>query len=208
MTGILDFSTEKKRKKCGKGFSRQNPNNFDAQGNYTIDAMVEELLRKSMVRFPVDKERRDKILQTKQTARDYLNSQTEKGFDFTNDADVKRFYQDKLGKIPKKQKAKKLKAKTGPNFENGVNLKAKSAANASPWKVFNLNKKTATERDAKRAFRDAATRHHPDQGGDPSAFKNLVKIKDRALLNFGETSLAWDWISEFGFPIDTWAYII
>jgi curved DNA-binding protein CbpA len=50
--------------------------------------------------------------------------------------------------------------------------------NFLPWKVFDLNPKTATKDDIKKAFRRLSKQHHPDVGGDRDVFERLKTMRE------------------------------
>lgn len=63
---------------------------------------------------------------------------------------------------------------------NGVDV----LQNFLPWKVFNLDPKTATAKDIKSAFNQLAKEHHPDQGGNPEVFTQLKIMRDSLLAAY------------------------
>jgi hypothetical protein len=50
-----------------------------------------------------------------------------------------------------------------------------------PWYIFDLDPKTATTTDVKRAFIRLAKTHHPDHGGNPEVFQRLKVMRDSML---------------------------
>jgi hypothetical protein len=63
---------------------------------------------------------------------------------------------------------------------NGVDV----LRNFLPWKVFNLDPKTATPEDIKSAFNQLAKQHHPDHGGNPEVFDRLKTMRDSILAAY------------------------
>ncbi len=49
-----------------------------------------------------------------------------------------------------------------------------------PWRTLGLRPGASAEEVA-QAWRRAAARHHPDAGGDPERFRQLVAARDRLL---------------------------
>jgi hypothetical protein len=68
----------------------------------------------------------------------------------------------------------------GSTSINGVDV----LRNFLPWKVFDLNPKTATPADIKKAFNQLALEHHPDHGGDPAVFERLKSMRDSILAAY------------------------
>ena len=60
---------------------------------------------------------------------------------------------------------------------------------SDPWRVLGL-RPGAPREDVARAWRSLAARHHPDAGGDPDRFRELVAAKDRLLTTRGDVSHA------------------
>lgn len=63
---------------------------------------------------------------------------------------------------------------------NGVDV----LRNFLPWKVFQLDPKTATSEDVKSAFNQLAKEHHPDHGGNPDVFEKLKSMRDSLLAAY------------------------
>ena len=63
---------------------------------------------------------------------------------------------------------------------NGVDV----LRNFLPWKVFNLDPKTATANDIKRAFNELAKVYHPDYGGNSEVFNQLKLMRDSLLAAY------------------------
>jgi hypothetical protein len=55
------------------------------------------------------------------------------------------------------------------------------ANNPSLWEILGISAKAPLE-DIKAAYRKRALETHPDHGGDPSAFRALVRAYQMALL--------------------------
>mgnify|MGYP006274264849 CR=1 FL=1 len=63
---------------------------------------------------------------------------------------------------------------------NGVDV----LRNFLPWKVFDLDPKTATADDIKSAFNHLAKEHHPDHGGNSDVFEQLKTMRDSLLAAY------------------------
>lgn len=63
---------------------------------------------------------------------------------------------------------------------NGVDV----LRNFLPWKVFNLDPKTAEVDDIKSAFNKLAKEHHPDHGGNADVFEQLKIMRDSLLAAY------------------------
>jgi hypothetical protein len=63
---------------------------------------------------------------------------------------------------------------------NGVDV----LRNFLPWKVFDLDPKTATADDIKRTFNQLAKQHHPDHGGNAEVFDRLKAMRDSILAAY------------------------
>lgn len=68
----------------------------------------------------------------------------------------------------------------GATSINGVDV----LRNFLPWKVFNLDPKTATAQDIKTAFNNLAKEHHPDHCGNAEVFEQLKKMRDSLLAAY------------------------
>ena len=63
---------------------------------------------------------------------------------------------------------------------NGVDV----LRNFLPWKVFDLDPKTATPDEIKSAFNKLAKEHHPDHGGNSAVFEQLKIMRDSLLAAY------------------------
>ena len=68
----------------------------------------------------------------------------------------------------------------GDTSINGVDV----LRNFLPWKVFDLNPKTATAEDIKAAFNKLAKEYHPDHGGNSTVFERLKTMRDSLLAAY------------------------
>ena len=68
----------------------------------------------------------------------------------------------------------------GATSINGVDV----LRNFLPWKVFDLNPKTATVEDIRSAFNQLAKEHHPDHGGSSEVFEQLKIMRDSLLAAY------------------------
>lgn len=68
----------------------------------------------------------------------------------------------------------------GDTSINGVDV----LRNFLPWKVFNLDPKTATAEDIKKSFNNLAKQHHPDVGGSAAIFERLKEMRDSILAAY------------------------
>lgn len=68
----------------------------------------------------------------------------------------------------------------GATSINGVDV----LRNFLPWKVFDLDPKTATADDIKSAFNKLAKEHHPDHGGSADVFEQLRIMRDSLLAAY------------------------
>ncbi|MGJ3249163.1 MAG: DnaJ domain-containing protein [Elainellaceae cyanobacterium] len=68
----------------------------------------------------------------------------------------------------------------GTTSINGVDV----LRNFLPWKVFDLNPKTATTDEIKSAFNKLAKEHHPDHGGNAEIFEQLKIMRDSLLAAY------------------------
>ncbi|MEM9568539.1 MAG: J domain-containing protein [Cyanobacteria bacterium P01_E01_bin.34] len=68
----------------------------------------------------------------------------------------------------------------GSTAINGVDV----LRNFLPWKVFQLDPKTATAENIKSAFNLLAKQYHPDLGGNPEVFQKLKAMRDSLLAAY------------------------
>jgi hypothetical protein len=68
----------------------------------------------------------------------------------------------------------------GATTINGVDV----LRNFLPWKVFDLDPKSATAEDIKAVFNQLAKEHHPDYGGSADVFEKLKIMRDSLLAAY------------------------
>lgn len=68
----------------------------------------------------------------------------------------------------------------GTTSINGVDV----LRNFLPWKVFDLDPKTATADEIKSAFNKLAKEHHPDHGGNAEVLEQLKIMRDSLLAAY------------------------
>ncbi|MDG2990879.1 J domain-containing protein [Candidatus Synechococcus calcipolaris G9] len=87
----------------------------------------------------------------------------------------KKIYRRWIGVLPDEDGV------TGDNCINGINIFDYDL----PWRVFGLDRHTATDNDIKAAYRELSKTYHPDQPtGNPDIF-NRLNVFYRSLLGKG-----------------------
>jgi hypothetical protein len=88
------------------------------------------------------------------------------GKDLRNPENVKALYREFVGILPSEKNPL-----PGPTVMNGVDV----IKYFRPWQAFGLNPKTATEKDIRRAYRQASKIYHPDNPvtGDKRMFERI-----------------------------------
>lgn len=111
-----------------------------------------------------------KALQKNPTFQMELDGMAERGLKAGSEELTRKLYRRHVGRPHDEQNPDANKH----GVINGVDVKR----NFLPWKVFDLNPKTATKDDVKKAFRRLSKQYHPDVGGDREIFERLKTMKE------------------------------